>query len=136
MYSHAQLTRTSAHAQGDDANAHAHSNVSMSNRQAWGVIRWRHCWARGFSLTPPSVLPRGHRCSAIALAGPRMSRSEAVHVDGAKVDASSDMFAAVLGGSPAEAHRNFLLPVATRRPPFKGPLLLRFPSGAVRAGAR
>ena len=36
MYSHAQLTRTSAHAQGDDANAHAHSNVSMSHKGSMG----------------------------------------------------------------------------------------------------
>ena len=32
MYAHTQHPRTSAHAEGDDTNAHAHSNVSMSNK--------------------------------------------------------------------------------------------------------
>jgi hypothetical protein len=41
---------------------HMHTAMCRcQRRQAWGVItrcRWRHCWARGLSLTPPSVLPQ------------------------------------------------------------------------------
>ena len=50
-----------------------------------------------FVADAPSLLPKRPRCSAIALAGPRMARSEAVHVDGAQVDASGDSFSAGVG---------------------------------------
>ena len=36
MYAHTQHTRTSAHAEGDDTNAHAHSNVPMSKKASMG----------------------------------------------------------------------------------------------------
>ena len=70
-------------------------------------------WARCLSLTRRRCPPERPRCSAIALAGSRMARSEVVHIVGLQVDASSYRFAAVLGGSPSEGHCMVHRPCAT-----------------------
>ena len=66
-----------------------------------------------FVADAPALPPERPRCSAIALAGPRMVRSEVVHIVGLQVDASRYTFAAVLGGSPSEAHFMVHRPCAT-----------------------
>ena len=90
---------------GVSAHTHAHLQTPIHTRQAWGVItRYRggREWVRCLSLTRRRCPPERPRCSAIALAGPRMARSEVVHSGELQVDASSYRFAAVLGGSPSE----------------------------------
>jgi hypothetical protein len=92
---------------GVSSHTHAHPQTHIHTRQAWGVItrhRGGRDWARRLSLTRRRCPPERPRCSAIALAGSRMVRSEVVHIVGLQVDVSSYTFAAVLGGSPSEAH--------------------------------
>ena len=101
---------------GVSSHTHAHPQTHTHTRQAWGVItRYRggRDWARRLSLTRCRWPPERPRCSAIALAGSRMARSELVHIVGLQVDVSSYRFAAVLGGSPAEAHCMVHRPCAT-----------------------
>ena len=76
---------------------------TFTNKAGMGVITRYQC-RHILSLT--SVQRHRPRRS-------HMARSEAVHVDGAQVDASSDSFAAVPGGSPVEAHPMFHLPFFT-----------------------
>jgi hypothetical protein len=101
---------------GVSSHAHAHPQTPIHTGQAWGVITryWGgREWARCLSLTRRCCPPERPRCSAIALAGLRMVRSEVVRILGVQVDASSYRFAAVLGGSPSEGHCMVHRPCAT-----------------------